>query len=122
MGNGICHVRIVAGDAASEGLMVIAGNAVNGGGSGYLYRGRLTGEERDLRGRVAIRKWDGEAAAVLWPFKEAIFDVRGRFAADGRSFRFEGRAAGHAAIHLTAEGRFLAAAAPAGRFSGAHRT
>jgi hypothetical protein len=108
MENGIYHVVLSAQGNSVEGVMVVSGNAVNGGGHGYIRQGVLSVAEAALFGDITIKKWDGQAPSALGLFKEASIRATGHWDPETRSFHFEGRAGGHHVIRIQATGRYLA--------------
>jgi hypothetical protein len=107
MKDGIYQVVFTSSGSAGEGMVVIAGNTLNGGGQGYFYQGRLSVKESSLSGNVVLRKWDDQAPPTLGLFKEAVMTVAGKYDRERDSFHFEGRAQGHHVIRIQVTGRYV---------------
>ena len=107
--NGIYQMFFSSSGNTAEGMAVISGGTLNGGGQGYFYQGRLQVEGAGLSGRILIKKWNNEAPPVLGFFKEAALTVTGRYDCENNAFRIEGRAHGHHVITIQATGRYVAA-------------
>jgi hypothetical protein len=108
MENGIYHVSFSSCDHPVDGVLVIAGNSVNGGCRGYVCRGSIGVEGTSLSGTLAIWKWDPEAPHSLGLFKEVSLRVNGVYDPQRRSFNFEGRGNGHHVVRIQAFGHFVA--------------
>ncbi len=106
MKDGIYQVILTSYGRTGEGMAVIAGNTLNGGGQGYIYQGRLSVKDSSLTGKVVLRKWDDQAPPALGLFKEADLTVAGKYDRERNSFRFEGRAQGHHIVRIQVTGRF----------------
>jgi hypothetical protein len=108
MKDGIYQVVFNSSGRTGEGMVVIAGNTLNGGGQGYFYQGRLSVKASSLSGKVVLRKWDDQAPPILGLFKEAVMTVTGEYDRERDSFHFEGHAQGHHVIRIQATGRYVA--------------
>ena len=107
--DGIYQVFFSSSGNTAEGIAVISGGTLNGGGQGYFYQGKLRVEGACLDGRLLVKKWDNEAPPALGLFKEAALTVTGEYDHESNTFRFEGRVHGHHVITIQATGRYVAA-------------
>jgi hypothetical protein len=106
--DGVYRMRVASSGRAVDAMVVIAGNALDGGGAGYRYQGRLQLAQTTLTGRVSIRKYEDRAPAVLGLFKEITVDVSGSYDPEVRSFQFHGQLNAHHVVRIEASGRFVA--------------
>ncbi len=110
MNDGIYHITVAThGNHASiQGVVVIQGQAIKGGGQGYLIQGRLQEQSQALSGNVVITKWSTESPPTLGMFKQVTMPITGMCSTEEHAFSFHGYANGHHAILLEGEARFIA--------------
>lgn len=118
MQDGMYWLRLATYDKAEEGVAVVRQGLVNGGGSNYLWRGRLFEEQGEVRGRLLVRKWNPQAPPDLGMFKTAHLDIDGRFDDATNSLELVGHAHGHHVVRLRISGQWLGELADDGESAG----
>ena len=107
MKNGTYHVVLRSSEKSVDATAVVSDDAIDGGGSGYLFQGRLWERDNVLSGTVLIKKWDRDAPPVLGLFKEVSMDFEGEYDREKRSFHLYGRFHGHHVIEIRADGKWV---------------
>ena len=112
MQNGIYHVRFSSSvGGAGDGLAVVKDGAVNGGDTGYLYRGQLAASGQTVSGNLQVQRWNPSTVSVFGPLGDFALHLMGQSSAANDSFTVSGGVAGQPNLKITITGRRLAAAA-----------
>ena len=114
MHEGMFWLRLAAYDKVEEGVAVVRQGIVDGGGPGYLWKGRLVVEQGAVRGSLLVSKWNTQAPPDLGMFKAASLDIAGRYDAAARSLELVGHAHGHHVVRLRISGQWLGELADGG--------
>ena len=115
MQDGVYWLRVDGAGSSEEGIALISRGVVDGGGSAYVWQGRLVEVEGVVRGELCFRKWSQQAPPALGMFKTASLGVKGKRDPASGSFELEAHGHGHHVIRLRLRGLRigeLASAAP----------
>ena len=106
MENGTYHVALRSSEKSVDATAVVADDAIDGGGGGYIFQGRLRQRDNLLSGTVLVKKQDPDAPPVLGMFKEVSMDFAGEYDREKRSFHLYGRFHGHHAVEIRVDGKW----------------
>jgi hypothetical protein len=92
------------------GLVVAKDGSVNGGDSGFIYRGTYNTNGQNLTAQGALSKHSPDAKSVLGPIDNYTLMLAGTFSPN--NFTLSGVVAGHHALTIEIDGRKLSDVAP----------
>jgi len=111
MQDGIYHVNFSSstGDFG-EGLVVVKDGSVNGGDTGFLYRGQLSSNGGDLCGKFNVMLWNPGHKSVFGPIDNFNLNLTGQ-TGQNNSFSISGAIDSHPHFTININGRYLSTVA-----------
>ena len=111
MKEGIYHVTFSSNsNDFGEGIVVLKGNALNGGDHGYLYTGSTNIQVDKFSFLLKVKQWNPAVQSVFGPLNEFNLNLNGQSSPDG-GFLAQGYVVEQPQAKITIHGRYLSAAA-----------
>lgn len=111
MNNGIYYVTFSSnGGSFGEGIAVFKDGSVNGGDSGYLYKGNKSEQGGKFSSSLTVQRWNQSAQSVFGSINQFVLELTGSSSAD-KGFLATGHVAGQPQATITIRGRYLSDAA-----------
>ena len=106
---GIYQIRFVGGPAQNfgEGIAVLKDGKINGGDSGYTYRGSYEPEDGHIKAKINVKRWKAVPNAII-NLPEYDLIVESQRQTDGMGFLIQARIQQQPNIYIQIEGKRLA--------------
>ena len=104
--DGIYHVRFSSQSDFGEGIAVFNNGSVNGGDHGYLYLGNIASKNKEVSGKLLIKRWKTSVNSVFGNLQQFELTVAGVEVND-RSFQADGNIVGQQGMKIKILGELL---------------
>jgi hypothetical protein len=105
---GIYQIRFIGGPAQNfgEGIAVLKEGKINGGDSGYVYRGSYEPEDGHIKAKINVKRWNVVPNAII-NLAEYDLIVESQRQTDGMGFLIHARIQQQSNIYIQIEGKRL---------------
>ena len=111
--NGIYLVTFssTAANRREQGLAVFKSGSINGGDTGYIYRGTYTLSARLVIAQIHVSRWKQTARSLFGNIPEYALELSGTVSDDGNSFKANGKVLDRPQLVIEISGQKLSDAA-----------